>query len=180
VELTGRPLTDHDSPLAPEVFLRSTTLTTMDDDMAHFARSFGRNKRSLTRLMRAIGEQVTFLPGSTTVNHTASQAFAQGSGVCQDHTHIFIACCRHLGVPARYISGYVHSTDPNHLSTHAWAEVYLGQSWHTFDVVNNKSLADNHIKLAVGLDYRDAAPVRGIRSGGGEETLASVAHVYEQ
>ncbi|TVP58125.1 MAG: transglutaminase family protein [Halomonadaceae bacterium] len=177
VVLTGKPLTANQGPLAPEVFLRSTPLTEADAAIIDFARHFGRNKRSLTRLMGELSKRIVFMPGTTTVNHSASQAFAQNAGVCQDHTHIFLACCRYLGLPARYVSGYVQSDSEYHIATHAWAEVYLGRNWHTFDVVNNMGVADSHIKLAVGLDYRDAAPVRGMRSGGGTETMSTEARV---
>lgn len=171
VDLTGRPLSRNDSPFPPAVFLRDTRLTQPDAAMKDFASGYAPNKRSLIRMMTKLRERIEFMPGVTTVNHTAPEAFDQGQGVCQDHTHIFIGCCRHIGVPVRYVSGYVLADTDQHVSTHAWAEAFLGHNWHTFDVVNTLTVADNHIKLAVGLDYLDAAPVRGVRSGGGTEHM---------
>ena len=114
---------------------------------------------------------------ATLVTNTAAEAFDNKKGVCQDHTHVFIACCRYIGVPVRYVSGYIHTNSEDHLATHAWAEVWLGRNWHTFDVVNLLNVAESHIKLAAGLDYLDAAPVRGMRSGGGTERLHTKAWV---
>ena len=177
VDLTGKPLTKDDSPFPPEVFLRHTPLTDADKAIKAFASQFSANKRSLVRMMNRILEHIEFTPGVTTVPHTAAEAFQQKAGVCQDHTHVFISCCRHIGVPVRYVSGYIHTFSDDHLATHAWAEAWLGHNWHTFDVVNLLNVAESHIKLATGLDYRDAAPVRGIRSGGGMEHLQTRAWV---
>ncbi|MDK9558643.1 transglutaminase family protein [Marinobacter sp. M216] len=177
VDLTGKPLTRDDSPFPPQVFLRHTTLTETDEALKDFASQYSANKRSLVRLMKHLREHITFMPGATTVTHSASEAFNLGAGVCQDHTHIFLACCRHIGVPARYVSGYIHSANDDHVATHAWAEAWIGSNWHTFDVVNTLNVAESHIKLAVGLDYLDAAPVRGVRSGGGTEHMQTTAWV---
>lgn len=179
VDLTGKPLTKDDSPFPPEVFLRPTPLTEASKPIKQFAKQFSANKRSLIRMMNRILERIQFVPGATTVAHTAAQAFDDKKGVCQDHTHVFIACCRYIGVPVRYVSGYIHTNSENHLATHAWAEAWLGRNWHTFDVVNLLNVAESHIKLATGLDYRDAAPVRGMRSGGGTEQLETRAWVTE-
>ncbi|WP_152205384.1 transglutaminase family protein [Marinobacter changyiensis] len=177
VELTGKPLALNDSVFPTQVLLRFTRLTEPDAELKAFASQFSPNKRGLLRMMALIRDRIAFTPGVTTVNHTASEAFKMHAGVCQDHTHVFIACCRYIGVPVRYVSGYVHSHDDHHIATHAWAEAFLGRNWHTFDVVNNLNVAESHIKLAVGLDYLDAAPVRGVRQGGGVEVLSTVARV---
>ncbi|QSP95765.1 transglutaminase family protein [Marinobacter salinisoli] len=177
VDLTGKPLTRDDSPFPPQVFLRQTDLTEADDALKAFANEYSPNKRSLIKLMNHLRDHITFTPGATTVTHTAREAFQQKEGVCQDHTHVFIACCRHIGVPARYVSGYIHAADDDHVATHAWAEAWIGSNWHTFDVVNTLNVAESHIKLAVGLDYQDAAPVRGVRTGGGTERMETLARV---
>jgi lipid A disaccharide synthetase len=88
-----------------------------------------------------------------------------------------VDCYQRAGVPVRYVSGYIHTNSEDHLATHAWAEVWLGHNWHTFDVVNLLNVAESHIKLATGLDYLAAAPVRGMRSGGGTERLSTRAWV---
>lgn len=179
VDLTGKPLTKDDSPYPPAVFLRHSPLTEASREIKDFAKGFSANKRSLIKMMNEILKRIKFKPGSTSVTHTAAEAFELQEGVCQDHTHVFIACCRYIGVPVRYVSGYIHTDSEDHLATHAWAEAYLGRNWHTFDVVNLLNVAESHIKLATGLDYRDAAPVRGVRIGGGGETLDYKAWVTE-
>ncbi len=179
VDLTGKPLTRDDSPFPPQVFLRHTPLTEPSAEIKAFARQFTGQKRSLMKLMNEVRSRIQFTPGATTVTHTAAEAFELGAGVCQDHTHVFIACCRYIGVPVRYVSGYIHSQGDDHLSTHAWAEAWVGRNWQTFDVVNTLNVAESHLKLAIGLDYRDAAPVRGIRSGGGDEQMDTRAWVTE-
>lgn len=179
VDLTGAPLTRDDTPFPPQTFLRHTPLTEASPAIRDFARHYNSRKRSLLQLMKDLRELIQFHPGATTVTHTAAEAFAQKAGVCQDHTHVFIACCRHIGVPVRYVSGYLHAGGDEHLATHAWAEAWVGRNWQTFDVVNTLNRAESHIKLAIGLDYRDAAPVRGVRSGGGEERLDTRAWVTQ-
>jgi transglutaminase-like putative cysteine protease len=82
-------------------------------------------------------------------------------------------------MPARYVSGYLYSRDSEHVASHAWAEVWHDDSWHTFDVTNQTCLPRQHLKLAVGMDYLDACPVRGVRFGGGVESLEAVAWVSE-
>src|SRR5690606_34627238 len=95
----------------------------------------------------------------------------------QDHAHVFIACCRSLGIPARYVSGYLHADDDGHLSSHAWVEAWLEDRWQTFDVTNGLLSPSRHLKLAIGLDYMEACPVRGVRWGGDNECLSASAAV---
>src|SRR5690606_22398794 len=98
-------------------------------------------------------------------------------GVCQDHAHVFIACCRAQGIPARYVSGYLHTDDDEHVASHAWAEAWCGGRWRTFDVTNGLLAPSRHLKLAIGLDYLEACPVRGVRWGGEHESLSAHAAV---
>ncbi|RWT31666.1 transglutaminase-like domain-containing protein, partial [Aeromonas caviae] len=131
----------------------------------------------LQSLMARILVLMPYQPGSTDATFSADEALASGSGVCQDHTHVFLTCCRHAGLPARYVSGYLYSQDNSHVAMHAWAEVWIEERWHTFDVTNLTSSTSEHLKLAVGMDYLDACPVRGVRYGGGCEQLQSQAQV---
>src|SRR5258707_7498830 len=113
---------------------------------------------------------------------TAAEAFALKRGVCQDLTHIFIAAARELGLPARYVGGYFHRNDgvTRQQAGHAWAEVFIPSfGWVAFDPANGICATDAHVRVAVGLDYLGAAPVRGTRYGGGVETLA-VSVVIDQ
>ena len=108
--------------------------------------------------------------------YRAVQAWG-GAGVCQDHTHAFLACARSLGIPARYVSGYLCTEDASHLASHAWAEAWLDDGWYSFDVTNRLARPERHLKLAVGLDYLDACPVRGMRRGGGGEQMHAKVRV---
>jgi len=96
------------------------------------------------------------------------------AGVCQDYSHIFLAAARSLGIPARYVSGHLVRADGlvTQPAGHAWAEAHVdGLGWLGLDPTNGISVTEAHIRVAVGLDYLDAAPVRGARRGGGTETL---------
>ena len=161
-------------PLA--IYLRDTPLTAFDDNIRSFALQFkSTNQNSgLDDMMHALLQLVGYIKGVTQVTTSAIEAFRLGQGVCQDHAHIFIACCRSIGLPARYVSGYLFTEDGSLMQTHAWAEVYLpDDGWQSFDVSNGCRTYGVHIRLACGLDYRTASPVSGMRSGGGVEGMAT-------
>jgi transglutaminase-like putative cysteine protease len=169
------------APLSPLVFTRPTALTRADPALGAFADRFRRRAGSpsgLGELAAAILKKMPFTPGDTHAGNSAAEAFALGSGVCQDHTHVFLACCRHLGVPARYVSGYLYSQGAQ-VASHAWAEAWTVDRWRSFDVANSRSAGEDHIKLAVGADYLDACPIRGTRVGGGGEKMEAVASVAQ-
>ena len=127
--------------------------------------------------MQAILEKMPYTPGATDVSFSADEALAARNGVCQDHTHVFLACCRSVGIPARYVSGYLYTPDSAHVAMHAWAEAWLNDRWNTFDITNNTCSPNQHLKLAVGMDYLDACPIRGVRFGGGSEAMLAKAAV---
>ncbi|MFJ2711121.1 transglutaminase domain-containing protein [Pseudomonas sp. NPDC087346] len=159
-------------------FLRASHLTSADENLIDFAMQHcadRRDRAALIDLMNALADYMPYSPGTTVVDSTAAQAFAGRSGVCQDHTHAFLACARSLGIPARYVSGYLCTEDESHLASHAWAEAWIDNGWYTYDVTNRLARPERHLKLAVGLDYLDACPVRGMRRGGGAESM--LAHV---
>jgi transglutaminase-like putative cysteine protease len=170
---------EHDSQ-SPLPYLRSTRLTRCDQAMAEFAASVcpKPDRAGLIRLMQALHQRIVYTPGATSVDTPASEAFANARGVCQDHAHAFIACTRSLGVPARYVSGYLFSGDTQHLASHAWAEAWLDGAWYSFDVTNQLARPERHLKLAVGQDYLDACPVRGMRRGGGFEKMHAQVLVH--
>ncbi len=126
-------------------------------------------------LARAICQAVLYTSGNTDVTSTAEQAFTLASGVCQDHAHVMIAACRSLGVSARYVSGYVDPGNSRAAASHAWVDVWLGNQgqsqWVSIDVTNGIYASDSHCRLAIGRDYLDACPVRGMRDGGQTEQL---------
>lgn len=127
----------------------------------------------LHALSHAIRERVAYAVGATDVATTAEDAIARGEGVCQDHSHIFLAAARKLGFPARYVSGYLLLDDAKEqVATHAWAEAHVkGLGWVAFDVSNGISPDERYVRLATGRDYRDAMPVSGIRLGQSQEQL---------
>lgn len=136
----------------------------------------------LHALMRAIGEQVEYATGESQSGWTAEEAITHGKGVCQDHTHIFLACAREMGFPARYVSGYLMMDDRvEQDATHAWAEAHVDNlGWVGFDVSNNQCPDARYVRVATGLDYTEAAPVIGSRVGGSAETLDVQIQVAQQ
>jgi len=181
---TTAGIDEAEETLPPLVFLRPTPLTRVDEPLADFAERHRRGAGSLPGLRGLAGEileRMPFEPGRTQVSSSGAEAFALGSGVCQDHAHVFIACCRQLGIPARYVSGYVFAPELTEapVASHAWAEAWVVDRWHSFDVVNGCAAGELHVKLAVGADYSEACPVRGVRTGGGAEQLRAGAWVRQ-
>ncbi|HEY2605991.1 MAG TPA: transglutaminase family protein, partial [Paraburkholderia sp.] len=124
---------------------------------------------------------VQYRPGVTAVTSTAAEALALGNGVCQDHAHLMLACCRARGVPARYVSGYIEPGDVPHGASHAWVDVWLdGKGWISIDVTHAAFASEIYCRLAVARDYEAAAPVRGRRIGGLEEELDVAVTVSAQ
>ena len=161
-------------PLAPMMFLRTTELTMPSPAIVALAHEVAGSAvlDRLHALNARLNTAMTFDAAATGTGTDAATAFAQASGVCQDYTHVFCAAARAMGVPARYVSGhYVRAeTQP---AGHAWAEALVPDlGWVGFDPTNGISITPAHIRVAVGLDYLDAAPVRGARRGGGTETMA--------
>ncbi len=156
-------------PLA--IYLRDTPLTLADASIKAFAAKF--KQSPIDDLMHALVEKVGYIKGATEVNTTAIEAFKLEQGVCQDHAHIFIACCRSLGYPARYVSGYLFTQDGSLMQSHAWVDVWFDNSWQSVDVSNGCHAGETYVRLATGLDYRTASPVSGMRSGGGVEGMAT-------
>lgn len=168
-------LTGEDNRLPIEAFCVPTTLTQSDDTIRAFcAQALPNGLRTpadALELAGAIFDRVDYVPGTTVVTTPATEVLAQGRGVCQDHSHLFLACAHSLGVPARYVSGYLYTTS-EHAASHAWGDVYLeGIGWTSVDVTNRQFASDCHCRLAVARDYDSASPVRGVRSGGGTESM---------
>lgn len=157
------------------LYLHQTRLTEPGEGVASLAGAIGAGNdvERLHRLLGAVGEAVAYRPGSSDTTTTAEEALAAGSGVCQDHTHVFAAAARRLGFPARYVSGYLMmDSGPEQAASHAWAEAHVeGIGWLAFDAANGISPDERYVRLAVGRDYRDAMPVSGIRLGDGREHL---------
>ena len=176
---TGGVLRGTDERFPPGLFLRPTSLTEVNAAMATFARELraeaeGDTLGFLHTLMTQVSEHMTFDEDPTNSGTSAVEAFGLKRGVCQDYAHIFIACARSGGVPARFVSGHFLRSDGmvNQPAGHAWAEAYVPNlGWVGFDPANCICTTDAHARVAIGLDYLGAAPVRGTRYGGGAETL---------
>ena len=163
----------------PSLYLRATPLTEAAGAIADFARETrGQADDTLSLLHALLGRvhgEMTYATDRTHTTTTAAEAFALKRGVCQDLTHIFIAAARHLDIPARYVGGYFHRADgvTQQDAGHAWAEAYVPSiGWVAFDPTNGICATEAHVRVAVGLDYLGAAPVRGARRGGGTESMA--------
>lgn len=172
--------------LPPLVFLRPTPLTACDmslEQLAHaLQRQGGTTLEKLHRLMGHIHSRMGFNTSTTDTGTTAAESFSAGHGVCQDFAHIFIAVARCIEIPARYISGHIFRSDGAELqqAAHAWAEAWVEDlGWVAFDSTNGVSSDDSHIRVACGLDYLDAAPFAGARSGGGTEALTVAVRVRD-
>jgi len=162
------------------LFLRETPLTRPDEALTAFAMesrtAMGDDGLGLLHhMLERLHRQITFDTDPTHAATTAAEALALGRGVCQDLTHILIAAARCVGIPARYVGGYFHRSDGvvDQDAGHAWAEAFVpALGWVAFDAANGICGTDAHVRVAIGLDYLGAAPVRGTRYGGLGETLA--------
>ncbi|MDE2403856.1 MAG: transglutaminase family protein [Sphingomonadales bacterium] len=136
----------------------------------------------LHALSAGIADAVRYEIGETDATTTAEEAVAHGHGVCQDHAHVFIGAARHLGIPARYVSGYLMMNDRvDQEAGHAWAEALVpGLGWVGFDVSNRVSPDARYVRVASGRDYPDAAPVSGITFGPASESGLVVSLSVEQ
>jgi transglutaminase-like putative cysteine protease len=165
--------------LSPLVFTMPTRLTEPDDAIIDFALHYlqaGTRVSNLLALAEAIRATVAYQSGATVVTTPAADALRLGQGVCQDHAHLFLACCHVHGIPARYVSGYIDPGNTSHAESHAWIDAWVDDvdfsGWVSIDVTHARFADDSHCRLAIGRDYDSAAPVRGVRRGGGTESLS--------
>ncbi len=195
INVTGVVETQEDGSIVPEegrlsplAYLAPTPLTRSDDAIAAFVHARSPNKdrqdqrNALSKLAAEVANVVAYEQGSSDVHDSAVNAFARGRGVCQDQAHVFIACCRSAGIPARYVSGYYYTGKDGDVASHAWVDAWLAreQSWMSIDVTNGTPTGAKHCRLAVGRDYLDACPVRGVRRGGGSEQMQVLVRVSNQ
>ena len=176
---TGGVLRGTDERFPPSLFRRPTSLTAVNPAMENFARELRAESEGdalgfLHALMTQVSEHMTFDEDPTNSGTSAIEAFGLKRGVCQDYAHIFIACARSAGVPARFVSGHFLRSDGmvNQQAAHAWAEAFVPDlGWVGFDPANCICTTEAHARVGIVLDYLGAAPVRGTRYGGGNETL---------
>jgi transglutaminase-like putative cysteine protease len=158
------------------LFQRETPLTVAGEGVRAVVDAIadGSELDRLHSLMNAVAGRIRYTPGTTSTETSAEEALKLGVGVCQDHSHVFIAGARAMGFPARYVSGYLMMNDRvEQAASHAWAEAHVpGLGWVAFDAANGISPDERYVRVATGCDYRDAAPVSGIRLGQAQEQLA--------
>jgi transglutaminase-like putative cysteine protease len=167
----------HRSHVPLWAYCRATRLTAPGKGVHRLLAGLDRNAGDRIAMLHGLSAQilagVAYRSGATSVDTTAEQAIAAGAGVCQDHAHIFIAACRALAIPARYVSGYLMMNDRVEQSaSHAWAEAHLDTlGWVGFDISNGISPDGRYVRVATGFDYRDAAPVSGMSFGARDESM---------
>lgn len=150
----------------------------LTDAAAEIAAGLSPNQAALA-LFAWLREQMEYQPGTTGVHYNAEASFAERKGVCQDLSHVAVGALRSLGIPARYVSGYIHPDPEAAIGTevagqsHAWLEWWDGR-WHSWDPTNHQPAGEHHILVARGRDYADVAPFKGILSGGAPETVLKV------
>lgn len=176
-ELDSEMTRDHHwDMLMPGKFAQSSSLLLSFLDNLSLGRTLD-PLRTLRSLNTAIYQNFDYVPHSTTVDSPIDDALHIRRGVCQDFAHIMIAAGRHLGIPCRYVSGYLYHRSEDHDrseedATHAWLEAYLpGLGWVGFDPTNNLVCGERHIRTAIGRDYADVPPTLGVFKGDADSEL---------
>lgn len=178
------------APEAPQHFLADSPRVQARPEFRGYAREAIKDGMTTRAIVEAIGKAIdrdmTFDPDATDVNTPPEEAFARRHGVCQDFTHIMIACLRSIGVPAGYVSGFLRTTPPPGQprlegadAMHAWVRAWCGQKmgWVEYDPTNGMFAGDDHIIVAYGRDYGDVAPVRGVVRISGAQTSTQAVDV---
>lgn len=165
--------------VSPYYLLQQTNLTEPTEAMLKYFASSLPQKASVDEILNlatAVQTAIEYSPGKTNFASTAAQSFSMKSGVCQDHAHVMLGLCRASNIPARYVSGYFFAEESPNLASHAWidfcSDINKGL-WISIDITHACLTDARHIRLATGRDYYSAAPVKGVRSGGGGEELSA-------
>lgn len=169
-----------------QLFLRTTPLTEINDGNKDKVLKMD-NRTPIIMFLNTLNlyvhQLIKYTKGATTVHTTANEILLSQEGVCQDYAHLFIAVCRHNGIPARYVSGYIYPCDElvGALQMHAWVEVFVPDlGWIGVDPTNNIYVNDNFIKVSHGTDYNDCSPIKGILNTFGQNTTEHDVQVILQ
>jgi len=173
-ELTGPPAV---SALELHDYLRPTSYIALDGEARRLATESARSgtiEERARALMAAVRGALSYERGATTVQTAVDEVLALGRGVCQDFAHVLIAACRCSGIPARYVSGYFH--DPalagEEAASHAWVDVFdERRGWISLDPTHDREQDERYVRVAVGRDYADVPPTRGVFKGAAQESL---------
>ncbi len=156
-------------------YLQPSPLVHRSRELDGFVASLGKPAGSTLDVVRAVCESVRlaliYEKKVTSARTPVSEALRLGRGVCQDFAHLFLAACRGVGLPARYVSGYIHQE--GEVATHAWCQIWSNPSgWVDFDPTRGVFATDDYIKIGVGRDYSDVPPNRGVWTGQADETIS--------
>jgi transglutaminase-like putative cysteine protease len=163
-------------------FLAPTEYAPFTDPVRAFAEPCGVEGDAFAtanRVLWAVRRHLRYESGSTDVTTSADEALARGVGVCQDFAHLTLAACRLLGVPARYVSGYVFAPgSASSAASHAWVDVFADrQGWLSLDPTHDRAQGPEHVRVAVGRDYADVPPTRGVFKGNAKESLSVTVRI---
>ncbi len=161
------------TPLELHDYVKPTAYATLDEPLAVGLSGSGAERAR--ELMSRVADRLVYEKGATSVQTPAPEVLALGRGVCQDFAHVLIAACRLEAIPARYVSGYLYDAalEEGHGASHAWVDIYdADRGWVSFDPTHRREQDDYYVRVAVGRDYADVPPTRGIFKGNAEETLA--------
>jgi transglutaminase-like putative cysteine protease len=162
-------------PVSTLEYLQPSPLVQHGPELDAFLRALPQSECRLSdvigEMKRAIRTWLIYEKKVTTARTPVGEALRLGRGVCQDFAHLFIGACRGIGLPARYVSGYIHQ--PGEVATHAWCQVWAGPiGWVDVDPTHGAYPGDDHVKIAIGRDYSDVTPNRGVWKGRARETIA--------
>lgn len=170
--------------VSPLVYLRDSPLTKLNPALIEFARAVTQSDQNVLNLAHALMQHtntaIAYTSGATDVGTTAADALALGKGVCQDYTHCLLAIARWHQIPARYVTGYLltDADGRSHDASHAWAELHIADlGWVGFDPTNNCCPDARYIRIGSGIDAQDAALIRGISRGVGQETMQTSVNI---
>jgi transglutaminase-like putative cysteine protease len=166
------------TPLELYDYLEPTDYAPFSESVSQFAGRHAAGAEGSERaraLMTGIDAELVYDPSATDVQTRADEVLALGRGVCQDFTHVLLAACRTIGIPARYVSGYLYDPEleGDNAASHAWVDVWDAErGWLALDPTHDREQTESYVRVAVGRDYADVPPTRGVYKGRASETLA--------
>lgn len=170
--------------------LAQTRLTQPPEEVVELAERIAAGHRDTSAaalaICIAVGDAIDYMPGVTSVHSSGADAWAHGKGVCQDIAHLALGALRATGIPARYVSGYLHPVEDAEIGetvageSHAWVEWFTGTGWRGFDPTNGIDVADRHVLVGRGRDYDDVPPLRGVYAGSVDSSLFVTVEVTRE
>jgi transglutaminase-like putative cysteine protease len=156
-------------------YLRPTAYAPFTDRVRALGHGLG-----VTALIAAVRGSLVYEPGATHVHSSGDEALELGRGVCQDFAHVLLAACRSNGIVARYVSGYLYDPAEEQVASHAWVDVWSAErGWESFDPTHDREQTDAYVRVAVGRDYADVPPTRGVFRGNATEILETSVRLEE-